>query len=66
MGETVVGSKIALFTCAEGETLDRIEQIELAEGLPHPMVNGKWFKRSDLFGRSYLISSFKEEEVDDE
>lgn len=64
-GETVVGSKIAIFTCPEKETLDRIEQIELAEGLPHPMVNGKWFKRSDLFGRSYLISSFKEDEVDE-
>lgn len=64
-GETVVGSKIALFLCAADKTLDRLEQIELAEGLPHPMVNGKWFKRSDLFGRSYLISSFNENEVDE-
>ncbi len=64
-GETVVGSKIALFMCSEPKTLDRIEQIELAEGLPHPIVNGKWFKRSNLFGRSYLISSFKEDEADE-
>lgn len=64
-GETVVGSKIALFLCSEPKTLDRIEQIELSEGLPHPIVHGKWFKRSDLFGRSYLISSFKENEVDE-
>ncbi len=64
-GEMVVGSNIALFMCSEAKTLDRIEQIELAEGLPHPIVNGKWFKRSNLFGRSYLISSFNEKEVDE-
>jgi len=63
-GETVVGSSIALFTCAEPETLDRLERIELAEGLPHPTINGVWFKKSPLFGKSYLISSFGEADVD--
>jgi hypothetical protein len=64
-GETVVGSSIALFTAAESETLDRLEQIGLAEGLPHPMIDGVWFPKSALFGRSYLISSFGESEVDE-
>jgi hypothetical protein len=64
-GETVVGSKIALFSCKESETLDRLEQIELAENLPHPTINGVWFKKSPLFGKSYLISSFGENEVDE-
>ncbi len=64
-GETVVGSSIALFTCLEPETLDRLERIELAEGLPHPTIGGVWFKKSPLFGKSYLISSFGEAEVDE-
>jgi len=64
-GETVVGSGIALFTCAEPETLDRLERIEIAEGLPHPTIDGVWFKKSPLFGKSYLISSFGEADVDE-
>lgn len=64
-GETAVGSRIALFTAAESETLDRLEQIALAEGLPYPTLDGVWFKKSPLFGRSYLISSFGESEVDE-
>jgi hypothetical protein len=63
-GETVVGSKIALFSCQEPSTLDRIEQIELAEGLPHPTIKGVWFKKSPYFNQSYLISSFSEKNVD--
>lgn len=64
-GETVVGSKIALFACTEPTTLDRLEQIELAEGLPHPTIKGVWYKKSELYGKSYLISSFSESEVDE-
>lgn len=64
-GETVEGSKIALFSCSEPSTLDRLEQIELAENLPHPTINGVWFKKSNLFGRSYLISSFDENNIDE-
>jgi hypothetical protein len=61
----VVGSKIALFTCAENETLDRLEQIELAEGLPHPTIDGVWFKKSKVYGKSYMISSFGEADIDE-
>ncbi len=64
-GETVVGSKIALFTCPEPKTLDWIEAITIAEKLPYPTFNKTWFKRSSLFGKSYLISSFGEKEVDE-
>ncbi|MFN8583371.1 MAG: hypothetical protein U0163_20640 [Gemmatimonadaceae bacterium] len=63
--ETVVGSKIALFSCDESNVLDVLEKVELAEGLPHPTINGTWFRRSPVFERSYLISSFGEGEVDE-
>jgi hypothetical protein len=63
-GETVVGSKIAFFLCPEKNTLDRLEAIELAENLPHPTIKGVWFKKSPYFGRSYLISSFNESNID--
>ncbi len=64
-GETVVGSAIALFSASEAETFDRLERIGLAEGLPHPTIDGVWFPKSPLYGRSYLISSFGENEVDE-
>ena len=64
-GETVVGSSIALFTCAEPQALDRLEQIELAERLPHPTIDGLWFRKSPIYGGSYMISSFGEGDVDE-
>jgi len=64
-GETAVGSKIALFTCAEPKTIDIIEAITLDEKLPYPTVNKIWFKKSPEYGRSYLISSFSEQDVDE-
>lgn len=63
-GETATGSKIALFSCAEPNTLDVIEKIILAEGLPYPTVDGIWTKKAFLHSRSYLISDFKESEID--
>lgn len=63
-GETVVGSKIALFGCPEPDALDVIGAIEIAEGLPHPMLNGVWFKKSPEQGRSYLIADFDEQTLD--
>ena len=64
-GETVVGSAIALFMCAESETRDRLELIEVAERLPHPTIAGIWFPKSSLYERSYMISSFGESDVDE-
>ncbi len=64
-GETVVGSAIALFGCNEGEVLERIGKIEVAEGLPHPTINGVWHKKSPETGRAYLISDFNEKNIDE-
>jgi len=64
-GETVVGSKIAVFSCKESLTFHRLEQIEIAEKLPHPTINGVWFKKSKLYGKSYMISSYGENDIDE-
>ena len=64
-GETVTGSKIAIFVCTNKNILGRIETIELAEKLPHPMIDGNWSKRSPRTGRSYLIADFSEENIDE-
>ncbi len=64
-GETVLGSKIALFGCSAAEALDRIGEIEVAEGLPHPEFDGIWAKKSPESGRSYLIAPFAEDTVDE-
>ena len=34
----------AVFACAEDQTLETVGQIELAEGLPHPLNQGEWAK----------------------
>jgi len=62
--ETTLGSKIAIFGCTEPQVLSRIGAIELAEGLPHALINGVWFKQSPETGRAYLISDFDETTVD--
>jgi hypothetical protein len=64
-GETLVGSKIALFGCVSEVTLDRIGQIELAEGLPHPVFDGIWSRKNPQLGRSYLIAEFSENTIDE-
>lgn len=63
--ETLIGSKIALFGCSEKESLNRIGEIEIAEGLPHPLINGIWSKVSPETGRSYLISDYSESTIDE-
>jgi len=63
-GETTIGSAIALFGCPENQVLDHIGAIELAEDLPHPMINGVWHKQSSETGRAYLISDFDESNID--
>lgn len=61
---TLEGSRIALFGCASDEALARIGQIELAEGLPHPMLDGVWAKTSPEATRSYMIIPFDERTLD--
>jgi hypothetical protein len=62
--ETNLGSKIALFGCSENQVLSRIGVIELAEGLPHPLIDGVWHKQSPETGRAYMISDFDEKNID--
>ncbi|MCX6558917.1 MAG: hypothetical protein NTZ26_00250, partial [Candidatus Aminicenantes bacterium] len=64
-GETVVGSKIALFGCPEPAILAHLGEIELAEGLPHPLIDGVWAKVSPERGRSYLIVDYSEATIDE-
>jgi hypothetical protein len=45
-GQTVIGSAVALFGCAPSDELNRVEAIEIGEGLPHPMLDGQWIKRT--------------------
>jgi len=61
----LIGSKIALFGCATDQTLATIGSIELAEGLPHPTINGQWVKTSPLINASYLIMDFDESNIDE-
>ena len=64
-GETVVGSKIALFGCEDEKALDVLGKIEVAENLPHPLINGVWAKVSPERGRSYLIANFSELNIEE-
>ena len=59
-----IGSKIALFGCPADSALDVIGQIELNEGLPHPVIDGEWAKKSPKATASYLIVGFGEENLD--
>ncbi len=60
----VIGSKIALFGCPVNRILQIIEKIELAEDLPHPMIQGKWGKTSPLASSAYLILDFGENDIE--
>jgi hypothetical protein len=60
----VVGSKIALFACSAAKALETIGEIEVAEGLPHPMLDGVWAKTATNATASYLIVDFSENNID--
>ena len=60
----IKGSKIAMFGCRQEDALARIGEIELEQGLPHPLFNGEWGKTSRAAMKSYLISDFSENNLD--
>lgn len=60
----VLGSKIALFSCPVADALETLGKIEVAEGLPHPMLDGEWTKTSRTARESYLIANFGEDTID--
>lgn len=60
----VIGSKIALFACPAAQALETIGAIEVAEGLPHPLLDGVWAKVATNANCSYLIVDFSEATID--
>lgn len=60
----VVGSKIALFAGPASEALATIGEIEVAEGLPHPILDNVWAKTAPGATASYLIVDFGEATID--
>jgi hypothetical protein len=60
----VVGSKIALFAVPADAALPTLGEIEVAEGLPHPMLQGRWAKLAPGATASYLIVDFGESTID--
>ncbi|GAB5522793.1 MAG: hypothetical protein Roseis2KO_06650 [Roseivirga sp.] len=60
----VIGSKIALFGSAEKDALETLGKIELAEDLPHPMIDGKWGKTTRTAAAAYMIMGFSEKNID--
>lgn len=61
----IEGSKIALFGCDTQSILDYIGQIEVAEELPHPTIDGEWVKTSRKAMMSYLITDFQSDTIDE-
>ena len=60
----VVGSKIALFAGPATEALATLGEIEVAEGLPHPILDGVWAKTAPGATASYLIVDFGQSTID--
>ena len=63
-GLTVAGSAVALFGCGPAGELDWIEAVELGEGLPHPLMDGKWAKRSPRAADSSIWGDYTEANID--
>ncbi|MCX6227037.1 MAG: hypothetical protein NTV01_20200, partial [Bacteroidia bacterium] len=61
----VIGSSIALFGCKATEALKTIGEIEIAESLPHPMIDGEWGKTAKSATAAYLIMNFGVKEFED-
>jgi hypothetical protein len=63
-GETLVGSRIAVFGGPAEQALQQIGEIALSEGLPRPIYQGVWSRLNPELGRSYLIAEFSESNID--
>ena len=59
----VIGSKIALFGCPVDKTLEIISEVELSEGLPHPLIDNEWGKTAPTASASYIIMGFGEKDI---
>ncbi|MFT7162530.1 MAG: hypothetical protein ACI9GZ_003722, partial [Bacteroidia bacterium] len=47
------------------DALVTMGEIELAEGLPHPLVKGEWIKTHPERSKAYMITNFTEENFDE-
>jgi hypothetical protein len=54
----IIGSKIALFGVPVKEALATVSEIEINEGLPHPLLDGVWGKTATNASESYIIMRF--------
>ena len=61
----IPGASFAMFCCSREKALERIGEIEVAEGLPHPMIKGQWGKTTRESMRSYLIAEFRPDNFED-
>ena len=61
----VVGTKIALFGTPTERILETLAAIEVAEGLPHPTIDGEWGKTARSASAAYIILNFSEDDVSD-
>jgi len=61
----ITGSSIALFGCKAPEALKTIGAIEIAENLPHPMLDGEWGKTAKGSTAAYLIMNFGVKDFED-
>lgn len=55
----IAGASFAMFCCPRSSVLKQIGEIEIAEGLPHPLIRGQWGKMTRESMRSYLIAEFR-------
>lgn len=60
----VIGSKIALFGAKEEDALETLGKIEIAEDLPHPMIDGQWGKTTRTASAAYMIMGFNETNIE--
>lgn len=60
----VIGSKVAIFGSPVEKALETIGEIEIAEGLPHPMIGGQWGKVAPDAAAAYIITNFTEDNVE--
>jgi hypothetical protein len=60
----VIGSAIALFGAPVEKALNAVGKIELAEDLPHPLIEGAWAKSTPAAAAAYVILEFGESNID--
>lgn len=55
LDQDYIGTSIAFFATPPSELMDVIENIEIAENLPHPTIDGEWIKKRTLPNPAYML-----------